>query len=146
MTIFDFHHTRAAMSVDVSASMTPEELERTPAARPPEDIEPNLVDPPSQGMVLVITGGIFMALMLLVAGLRYYMKFAVIRKRTPDDCEFFANCNSVTALLIRSGTTMAAIVSWKSRKRRSELLILLIRSVLSVSTDFAVMVCLSFAG
>lgn len=75
------------MSSDALAHMTPEQLAKTPAAKPPKGVIPNLVNPHSEGHVLIIVGSIFMAIMFIFSGIRFYMKLFVRRKTTADDCK-----------------------------------------------------------
>jgi hypothetical protein len=70
--------------------MTPEQLANTPAAFPPTGVIPNLTNPHTEAKaVIIITGGLLMAIMFAFAGVRYYMKFSVQRKFTADDATTF---------------------------------------------------------
>lgn len=73
------------------AGMTPEQLATTPAAFPPHGVTYNLTNPYTEAKaVITITGGLLMALMFGFAGVRYYVKFFVQRKFTPDDATTFS--------------------------------------------------------
>lgn len=74
---------------DALASMTPEQLAQTPAATPPSGVTPNFVNPPSTAPVIIAISSVLMAVMFLFAGGRFYVKIALRRKITPDDCESF---------------------------------------------------------
>jgi hypothetical protein len=45
------------------ATMSPAQLSQIPAGTPPPGVQPNFVDPPSDGYVLITVGSIFMAIM-----------------------------------------------------------------------------------
>lgn len=72
--------------------MTPEELENTPAAKPPDGVQFDLKNPHSDGPILIIVAACLLALVFLFAGLRFYMKGWVRRKFTPDDCKLDPSC------------------------------------------------------
>ena len=67
--------------------LTPEQMAVTPAGMPPPGVIPNFVNPDTRGPVLIIVGTIFMVLMLVLATLRYYTKFFIVRKTSWDDCK-----------------------------------------------------------
>ncbi|KAI9924228.1 hypothetical protein ASPWEDRAFT_42662 [Aspergillus wentii DTO 134E9] len=67
------------------ANMTPEQLANTPVRPPPPGITPNLANPSSDGDVLVIIGSVMIGIMLVIASLRFYVKFFMRRKPSPDD-------------------------------------------------------------
>lgn len=66
-----------------------EQLAQTPAATPPSGVQSNFVDPPSGGPVLISISSVLMAIMFMLVGLRFYVKIALRRKVTPDDCKYF---------------------------------------------------------
>ncbi|KAH8889142.1 hypothetical protein GQ53DRAFT_723925 [Thozetella sp. PMI_491] len=70
---------------DALANMTPEQLAAIPAAVPPPGVQSNLIDPPSKGPVLIIVGAVFVGIMMIFSGMRFYFKAIVRRKMTPDD-------------------------------------------------------------
>ena len=72
---------------DALATMTPEQLSKIPAGTPPPGVQPNFVNPPSSAPVLIAVGTVFMGIMFLFAGMRFYVKVIVRRKVAPDDCE-----------------------------------------------------------
>ena len=80
---------------ELLASMSPEELARTPAGEPPPGVVPNLEDPPSIGYRLLIIGAILLAIMIICSTLRFYSVIAVRRKIRPDDCMCYSqwSCN-----------------------------------------------------
>ncbi|KAL2793386.1 hypothetical protein BJX66DRAFT_326055 [Aspergillus keveii] len=67
------------------ANMTAEQMANTPAGRPPPGIISRLVNPPSDGYILVVVGSIVMAITLTAAMLRFYAKIAIRKKMRPDD-------------------------------------------------------------
>ena len=69
------------------SKLTPEQLAHLPAAQPPPGVVPNLVNPHSDGNVLLIVGSILVAIMLSFAGLRFYVKAFVRREFKADDCK-----------------------------------------------------------
>lgn len=74
---------------DTLATMTPEQLALTPAAMPPPGVQPNFTDPSSAGPVLISISSVLMAIMFMLAGLRFYVKIALRSTVTPDDCKHF---------------------------------------------------------
>ncbi|CAJ2500629.1 Uu.00g034820.m01.CDS01 [Anthostomella pinea] len=70
---------------DALATMTPEQLSMIPAGTPPPGVIPNFIDPPTSAPVLIAVGTVLMAIMLLFAGIRFYVKVIIRRKVTPDD-------------------------------------------------------------
>jgi hypothetical protein len=74
------------MSLDLS-KMTPEQLAMTPASISPNGVY-NLENPHNEGKpAIIIAGAILIAIMLIFAGTRYYVKVYVQRKVTADDCK-----------------------------------------------------------
>jgi hypothetical protein len=74
--------------MDALANFTPEQLAQTPAGVPPPGVVPNLKNPHSDGYVLITVGTTLMAIMFLFLAMRFYAKFLILRKLTPDDCEY----------------------------------------------------------
>lgn len=71
----------------MTSTLSAEEMASIPAGTPPLGVESNLVDPPSDGYILYIVGGIVMGLMYITAGLSLYAKLTIRRRMAPDDCE-----------------------------------------------------------
>lgn len=67
--------------------LTHEQLAQTPAGVPPPGVKPNLVNPYSEGYILITVGGVLMGIMFLFIALRLYVKVRVQRKFTGDDCK-----------------------------------------------------------
>ncbi|KAK5997453.1 hypothetical protein PT974_02814 [Cladobotryum mycophilum] len=67
------------------SSPTPGPLTQIPASNPPPGVVPNFVDPPSSAPVLIAVGTVLLIVMLVFAGIRFYVKVMVQRKVTPDD-------------------------------------------------------------
>jgi hypothetical protein len=70
------------------ANLTPAQLAQIPAGVPPPGVIPNLTNPHSDGYVLITVGSVLMAIMFLFLAMRFYAKFMILRKFTPDDCEY----------------------------------------------------------
>ncbi|GJN70186.1 hypothetical protein PLICBS_004239 [Purpureocillium lilacinum] len=66
-------------------SLTPEQMAQTPASKPPPGVVPNFVDPPSGAPVLIAVGTVLLAIMLVFACIRFYVKAFVRRNVTADD-------------------------------------------------------------
>ena len=81
------------------ANFTAEQLAMTPAGMPPPGVVPNLVNPDTQGPVLLIVGSILMFFMLLLASMRFFTKLFIVRHTTWDDCEFIRVMHRRTARL-----------------------------------------------
>ncbi|OJJ98505.1 hypothetical protein ASPACDRAFT_1857760 [Aspergillus aculeatus ATCC 16872] len=60
-------------------------MDAVPAATPPPGVTANLVDPPSDGNILIIVGTILMSVMFVIAGLRFYTRICIRRKMSADD-------------------------------------------------------------
>lgn len=74
------------MSLDLS-QLTPEQLAMTPSSIYPNGVY-NLEAPYNEGRpAVIITGAFLIAIMLIFAGIRYYVKVFVQRKVTVDDCK-----------------------------------------------------------
>ncbi|KAE8168175.1 hypothetical protein BDV40DRAFT_294723 [Aspergillus tamarii] len=69
----------------MTSTLSAEEMASIPAGTPPPGVESNLVDPPSDGYILYIVGGIVMGLMYITAGLSLYAKLTIRRRMAPDD-------------------------------------------------------------
>lgn len=72
---------------DALAAMTPEQLAQTPAAMPPPGVTPDFTDPYTAAPVLISVSTVLMAIMFMLAGLRFYVKIALRHTLTPDDCK-----------------------------------------------------------
>ncbi len=70
-------------------SLTPEQMAQTPASKPPPGVVPNFVDPPSGAPVLIAVGTVLLAIMLVFACIRFYVKAFVRRNVTADDCKWW---------------------------------------------------------
>lgn len=70
------------------ASTLPPDLGDLPLVRPPPGLTPNFEDPTSIAVGLSITGGIYIALVIVFAGIRFYAKLFSISQRTWDDGMF----------------------------------------------------------
>lgn len=57
--------------------LTHEQLTQTPSGVPPPGVKPNLVNPHSEGYILIPVGGVLMGIMLLFIALRLYVKVRV---------------------------------------------------------------------
>ncbi|MCJ1380898.1 hypothetical protein MMC17_004007 [Xylographa soralifera] len=62
-------------------------FDELPAAEPPPGVVPNFVNPYTQAPLLIITGSVFVAIMIMFVSARLYAKAFVIRKATWDDCK-----------------------------------------------------------
>lgn len=71
----------------MAQSMSPEQLAMTPAGIPPPGVIPNLINPHSNGPILIGVGSVLVALMTVFVAVRGYTKFKIVGKSTPDDCE-----------------------------------------------------------
>ncbi|KAI0186878.1 hypothetical protein EV127DRAFT_410828 [Xylaria flabelliformis] len=60
-------------------------LATTPAGTPPPGVKPNFVDPPSGATILIVVGTLLLTIMLVFAGIRFYIKVFVRRQVTADD-------------------------------------------------------------
>ncbi|TGJ78224.1 hypothetical protein E0Z10_g10540 [Xylaria hypoxylon] len=60
-------------------------LATTPAGIPPPGVQPNFADPPSSAPVLIAVGTALLAIMLVFASIRFYVKVVIHRKVTADD-------------------------------------------------------------
>jgi hypothetical protein len=76
------------MSVPL-ANLTPAQLAMIPAGSPPPGVTPNLINPSSDGYILLTVGSVMMGIMLIFAGLRFYTKIFIVKKLTLDDCMFY---------------------------------------------------------
>ncbi|OCL14895.1 hypothetical protein AOQ84DRAFT_423185 [Glonium stellatum] len=65
--------------------MTPEMLAKTPSMMPPPGVEPNFVDPPSASGWATAVVTLFLALMLLILGMRLYCRFIIVKSVGIDD-------------------------------------------------------------
>ena len=68
-------------------STDPAVIQGLPAAKPPVGVVPNLVDPGSEGPILIAVGSVLVAIMLLFVAVRIYTKFTIVRRSSPDDCQ-----------------------------------------------------------
>ncbi|KAI9640835.1 hypothetical protein NHQ30_010676 [Ciborinia camelliae] len=73
------------MSAAALLAMTPEEMAMTPAGIPPPGVIPNFIDAPSRAPLMYIVGSCMVAIMLILASLRFYTKLVVVKKTTWDD-------------------------------------------------------------
>ena len=69
-------------------SLTPEQMAQTPASKPPPGVVPNFVAPPSGAPVLIAVGTVLLAIMVVFACIRFYVKALVRRNVTADDCKW----------------------------------------------------------
>jgi hypothetical protein len=65
---------------------SPDQLAHTPAGEPPPGVIPNLDNPPSSGYLLFILGGVGVAVMLVVASLRFYARIVIRKVFKAEDC------------------------------------------------------------
>ena len=63
----------------------PAAISEGPAMPPPPGVNPNFVDPYSQGPTLIIGGSIMITLMTIFVLARGYTKYHIIRKASWDD-------------------------------------------------------------
>lgn len=63
----------------------PDALRQYPAGVPPTGVTPNFAHPESRGAILVIVGGLMVALMTLFLANRVYTKAVIIRRFFWDD-------------------------------------------------------------
>jgi hypothetical protein len=68
------------------SDLTPDQLAQIPAGPPPPGVIPNLGDPPSTGSLLFIIGGVGVAIMLVVAALRFYTRIVIRKVFKAEDC------------------------------------------------------------
>lgn len=63
----------------------PDVLRQYPAGVPPIGVTPNFAHPESRGPILVIVGGLMVALMMLFLANRVYTKARIVRRFSWDD-------------------------------------------------------------
>ncbi|PQE12378.1 integral membrane PTH11 protein [Rutstroemia sp. NJR-2017a BVV2] len=73
------------MSAAAILAMTPEERAMTPAGVPPPGIIPNFINGPTRAPLMNVVGTCMVAIMLVLASLRFYTKLVVVKKTTWDD-------------------------------------------------------------
>ncbi|PQE22364.1 integral membrane protein [Rutstroemia sp. NJR-2017a WRK4] len=73
------------MSTAAILAMTPEERAMTPAGVPPPGVIPNFINGPTRAPLLNAVGTCMVAIMLVLASLRFYTKLVVVKKTTWDD-------------------------------------------------------------
>ncbi len=72
------------------ANLTMAQLAHIPAGVPPPGVIPNLVNPYSEGYILITVGTIMMGIMFVFVAMRLFVRLKIQRKFTPDDCEYLA--------------------------------------------------------
>lgn len=70
------------------SSIPPAQLALLPAAKPPDGVIPNLVNPESCGPAVIVALAISSGLMSVFVILRMYTKLRIVRKMDWDDCKF----------------------------------------------------------
>lgn len=74
------------------ATSTPDDIDpfhaNTPSLLPPQGVQPNFINPETMADVQLITTSVILAIALLFALNRLYIKVALISKVTWDDCTF----------------------------------------------------------
>lgn len=76
------------------SSLPPAQLALLPAAKPPDGIIPNLIDPESCGPAVIAALAVCSALMSFFVILRMYTKFRIVHSIDWDDCELFESCTA----------------------------------------------------
>ena len=72
-------------SAAVLSQLTADQLVSLPAGSAPPDVVPNLINPPSDGIQVIVVSSIMMTVMFFFAGLRYYTKICIAKSLTADD-------------------------------------------------------------
>ena len=70
----------------VSVSGNHVDMTDIPGAQPPPGVEPNFVNPYSQGYIVDVVGSILISLMVISCTTRIYAKAKIQRNRSWDDC------------------------------------------------------------
>jgi hypothetical protein len=68
------------------SDLTPDQLAHTLAGEPPPGVIPNLDNLPSSGYLLFTLGGVGVAVMLVVASLRFYARIVIRKVFKAEDC------------------------------------------------------------
>ena len=63
----------------------PDALRQYPAGVPPAGVIPNFAHPQSRGSILIVVGGVMIALMVIFLANRAYTKARIIRRYSWDD-------------------------------------------------------------
>lgn len=97
------------MASSISSSLLDE-----PFSPPPPGQHPDLTHPPSRALELYIAASVCLPLILVFAGLRFYAKVIMKRKRTWDDCKchilYSSGCMKLYANAVSSVTCTLGLV------------------------------------